>query len=145
MLNNKFRQQNRKLGLGQSYQMDVPSNQAPENVIGSVGRKGEKKILYSVYLQEKGHELQTKARFLIFKFNIKYFMSHPRKHAKPVPLLSKGALLGSSLSCEHSYPAITQDSTRNKRQNFKHCPPQRILKQAVEQSAFRVPLQFPSW
>lgn len=69
----KFRQQDRKLGLGQIYQMEVPSNQAPKNVIGSMGRKGEKMILCSLYLQEKGQELQTKARFLIFKFDTKIF------------------------------------------------------------------------
>lgn len=116
----KFRQQDRKLGLGQSYQMEVPSNQAPKNAIGSMGRKGEKMILCSLYLQEKGQELQTKARFLIFKFNTKYFMNHPRKHAKPVPFLSKGALLSISLSCEHSDPAKLQRRTKGRTLSIAH-------------------------
>jgi len=62
MYNSRFRQQDRKLGLGQSYQIEMPSVQAPEEVIGSMGRKRDK-IFCTVYLQEKGHELQTKASY----------------------------------------------------------------------------------
>lgn len=46
---------------------------------------------------------------LIFIVNTKYFMNRLHKNAMPVPLLSKGALLCSSL-CEHSDPTITQAS-----------------------------------
>lgn len=53
MYPNKFRQQDRKLELGQSYQMEMPSNQAPEKVIGSMGRKGESFLFYALYIYRK--------------------------------------------------------------------------------------------
>lgn len=64
-------------------------------------------------------------------------MNRLRKNAMPIPLLSKGVLLCSSL-CKLSDPTITQASIQNKRQNFKHCPPKSILKQ-TETFSFQGP------
>lgn len=66
MYNNEFRQQDRKLWLGQSYQIDVPSYQSTENVTGSMGRK-EKVRSYGLYFyckksMDSKHKQDTSSR-----------------------------------------------------------------------------------